>query len=156
MIPIDLANPDKPYGSTSYGQVSPNASTLFNFDIPASDAGKSCKVFFSMPSQSVLQNAQGSNYYFSGDGAVVFSRMGSLAYQATTYDDVAYGRIGRRDLGALKMSPGNNYVIETFDCGSTIGTGVSYMIAEPAGRDTCLVYYQEGAPVPVGLFISTC
>ncbi|KAH6657949.1 ubiquitin 3 binding protein But2 C-terminal domain-containing protein [Truncatella angustata] len=156
MIPIDRANPDKAYGPTPYGQVSPNASTLFNFDIPASDAGRSCKVFFSLPSQARLQSAQGSSYYFTGDGSAVFSRMRSLANQGTTYNDVALGRIGRTDLGALKMSPGNNYVIETFDCGAAIGTGVSYMIAEPAGRDTCLVYYQEGAPVPVGMFISTC
>lgn len=156
MIPVDRANPDKPYGPTLYGQVSPNASTLFNFDIPSSDAGKSCKVFLSMPSQSVMQTTQGGKYYFTGDGSVVFSRMGSLASQDSTYNDIALGRIGRRDLGAIKMSPGNNYVIETFDCGSAIGLGVSYMITEPAGRDTCLVYYQQGAPVPVGMFISTC
>lgn len=154
MVPVDLASPDKAYGSTSYGQVSPNASTLYNFDISASDAGKSCKVFFAMPSQSVLRNAQGSDYYFSGDGSVVFSRMGTLANQATTLNDVA--QMGRKDLGAVKLSPGNNYVIETFDCSNAIGAGVSYMIAEPVGRDTCLIYYQESAPVSVGLFISTC
>jgi hypothetical protein len=156
MVPIDRANPDKPYGPTLYGQVSPNASTLFNFGIPASDAGKSCKAFFSFPSQSVLQSAQESNYYLSGDGSVVFSRMGTLANQGTTYNDVALGRIGRSDLGALKMVPGNSYVIETFDCSGAIGSGVSYMVAEPVGRDTCLVYYQESSPVPVGMFISTC
>lgn len=156
MIPIDRANPDKPYGPTSYGQISPNASTLFNFDIPASDAGRSCKVFFSMPPQSMLQNAQAGGYYFTGDGSVLFSRMGTLATSGTTYNDVALGRIERRDLGALVVSPGHNYAIESFDCSSAIGTGVSYMLAEPAGRDTCLVYYQEGSPIPVGMFISTC
>ncbi|KAK6209152.1 hypothetical protein LQW54_006606 [Pestalotiopsis sp. IQ-011] len=105
MIPIDRANPDKPYGPTSYGQISPNASTLFNFDIPASDAGRSCKVFFSMPPQSMLQNAQAGGYYFTGDGSVLFSRMGTLATSGTTYNDVALGRIERRDLGALVVMP---------------------------------------------------
>ncbi|KAF7523356.1 hypothetical protein G7054_g11811 [Neopestalotiopsis clavispora] len=156
MIPIDRAHPDKAYGPTLYGQISPNASTIFDFDIPASDAGRSCKVFFSMPPQSVLQSAQAGGYYFTGDGSVLFSRMGTLATSGTTYNDVALGHIERRDLGALVVSPGNNYVIETFDCASAIGTGVSYMLAEPVGRDTCLVYYQEGSPVPVGMFISTC
>ncbi|KAI1853059.1 hypothetical protein JX265_012815 [Neoarthrinium moseri] len=154
LVPIDVANPDKAYGSSAYGQVSPNASTLFNFDFPAADAGKSCKVFFSLPSQSVLQSQQGSSYYFTGDGSVVFSRLGSAASAATTYNDIAQGRIGRNDLGALRLQPGNTYVIETFACPA--GQGVSYMVAEPAGHDTCLIYYQEGAPVPVGLFVSTC
>ncbi|KAK9802312.1 putative Ubiquitin 3 binding protein But2 C-terminal domain-containing protein [Seiridium cardinale] len=120
MIPLDRANPDKPYGPTLYGQVSANASTLFNFDIPASDAGKSCKVFFSMPSLAALQSGQSGSYYFTGDGSVVFSQMGAMANPGTTYNDVALGRIGRRDLGAIKMSPGNNYVIETFDCSGAV------------------------------------
>jgi hypothetical protein len=149
LIPIDRANPDKAYGPSPYGQVSPNASTLFTFDVPPSDAGKSCKVFFALPSQ------QSASYFLSGDGAVVFSRLGGDVNQGTTYNDVVSGRVGdRSDLGALRLNPGNTYVVEAFACPA--GQKLTYAMDEPLGRDTCLVYNQGKTPVPIGMFVSTC
>lgn len=149
LVPIDRANPDMAYGQSPYGQVSPNASSLFTFDIPATDAGKSCKVFFALPSQ------QSASYFLSGDGSVVFSRLGGDVNQGTTYNDVLSGRAGgRAALGALKLTPGNTYVLESFACPA--GQKLTYALDEPVGRDTCLVYKQGATPVPIGMFVSTC
>lgn len=148
LVPVDTANPDKAYGSTFYGQISPNASTIFNFVFPALDAGKSCKTFFSLPTKGQLQN---SDYYFTGDGSVTFSRLSMNGDLNTTYNSVAGGA---RELGTLRLVPGNTYVIETFDCPA--GQTVTYMASEASGKDTCLVYYQDYNPGEIGMFTSTC
>ncbi|KAI0121072.1 ubiquitin 3 binding protein But2 C-terminal domain-containing protein [Xylariales sp. AK1849] len=158
LVPIDRASPDKAYGSTLYGQVSPNASTIFNFAITPSDAGRSCKVFFSFPSRYALAQVSSSDFYFSGDGSVLFSRLGGPADLGTTWNGLlGSGSVvgaGMRTLGALRLSPGNTYVLETFDCPA--GQTVTYMMSEPVGGDTCLVYLQDWIPTEIGMFISTC
>ncbi|KAH8682665.1 ubiquitin 3 binding protein But2 C-terminal domain-containing protein [Xylariales sp. PMI_506] len=150
LVPIDSANPTMAYGSTTYGQVSPNASTIFNFAIPATAGGYSCKVFFLLPTAST------SSYYLTGDGSVLFARISDPADATTTTFQSVMNGMGIRTLGALSISRGNAYVVEAYDCPA--GQTVSYMMAEPLGKDTCLVYLQdaEGGWNNVGMFISIC
>jgi len=44
IVPIDSQNPNKAYGTSYNGSASGSQSSIFNFDIPASDAGKTCSL----------------------------------------------------------------------------------------------------------------
>ncbi|ORY70281.1 ubiquitin 3 binding protein But2 C-terminal domain-containing protein [Pseudomassariella vexata] len=161
IIPIDKAHPTKPYGSSLFGQVSENASTIFNFDIPLSSAAtdQSCKTIFAFPTKDQLQT---SSYFFTGDGLVSFARLGEDVGVGldTTYDKAVEMGRGERELGVFELRPGNTYVIESFECKELAGREVVYvmMVAKGYGDgvETCLVYFQDWNPSPIGLFIRKC
>ncbi|KAH7018349.1 ubiquitin 3 binding protein But2 C-terminal domain-containing protein [Microdochium trichocladiopsis] len=159
MVPVDSGHPDQSYGPSYYGQISQNASTFYNFDIPASDAGKTCTLFFDFPYASFTS----TGYMWSGTGKLSFEQMRGPAISNTTYNsrpDVFM------EIANLDIEPGENYVVNTFPCPA--GERVTYQIREDhvssnAGDsdsqhrpDTCLYYLQEHKPVPMGLFISKC
>ena len=155
LVPVDHANPAKAYGPSAYGQVSPNVSTVFNFDIPWSWAGQSCKAIFSLPTFAQLGDG-GGDLYFDGTGAVAFARVSLPAAPETTFQDVFGNTPGvkRVDLGAAYLVPGTTYVIESFAC--LAGQTITYLATDPEGQDTSLVYAQGTPPVLLGLFIATC
>ncbi|KAK7914970.1 hypothetical protein PG985_012673 [Apiospora marii] len=178
MIPVDRTNPSKAYGPTFLGQLTLNFSTLFNVEIPAAYAGKSCKVFFSFPTLAQLAGSNGTeSYYFAGSGGVAFARLGKAAALDTTWADV-FGDSGgtassnnnnngsdsngggsslgggATPLGQTEISPGHSYVVDRFACPA--GSTLTYLITEPEGADTYLVYLQNDVPVALGLFMSVC
>lgn len=165
MIPVDRSNPHRAYGPTYLGQVSQNFSTVFNVDVPAAYAGKSCKVFFSFPTLDQLAGSNGTeSYYFAGSGGVAFTRLEKPASLDTTWEDVfgdaggravsSNGTNGITPLGQTNMSPGHSYVVDRFACPA--GSTLTYLITEPDKEDTYLVYLQNDVPVALGLFMSVC
>lgn len=146
IIPVDSSNADHAPGTSYFGEVSSTISSLFNFDIPAGDAGKKCSLVFLFPKQEDLET---SSFTFSGSGDIDFSYLNGPASQTTTYNN----RPGVwEDLGVVRVAPGNSYLIATFDCpaGQAIGFEMS------AVGDTCLNYFQDYNPSPIGLYITKC
>lgn len=54
IIPIDSANPNEAYGSSYNGTISETVSSIYNFDIPVSDNGKTCSLVFYFPGTSTI------------------------------------------------------------------------------------------------------
>lgn len=146
IIPIDSSNPSSAPGTSYFGEVSSTISSIFNFDIPASDGGKDCSLIFLFPLQSQLTT---SSFTFSGNGGIDFSKLNGVATSSTSYSNAP--GLGA-DFGTTVVAPGNSYTIVTFPCPA--GTIVSFEMK--AVGDTCLTYFQDYNPSPIGLYITTC
>lgn len=146
IIPIDSSNPNSAAGTSYFGTISSTISSIFNFDIPASDSGKKCSLVFLFPTQAQLTT---SSFTFSGNGGLDFSLLNGVATQAT---DFANAPAVKTDYGVTTVAPGNSYSIATFDCPA--GTAVSFEVK--ASGDTKLSYFQDYNPSPIGLYITTC
>ena len=146
IIPVDKSKPNYAPGTSYFGEVSSTISSIFNFDIPSSDAGKKCSLVFLFPLQSQLQT---SSFTFSGTGGIDFKWLSQAATQATTYNNQPGVK---QDLGAKTVSPGHSYVIDTFACPA--GQAIAFEMS--AVGDTCLRYFQDYNPAPIGLYITTC
>lgn len=146
IVPIDSSQPNTALGTSYFGEVSSTISTIFNFDIPASDSGKTCNLIFLFPTQAQLTT---SSFTFAGNGGIDFSLLSSVATQST---DFANAPAVKTDYGVTTVAPGNSYSIATFPCPA--GTAVSF--EAKASGDTCLRYFQDYNPSPIGLYITTC
>ncbi|RMJ26505.1 hypothetical protein PHISP_02603 [Aspergillus sp. HF37] len=138
IIPVDSSAPNKVPGTALNGTVTDTVSTIFNFDIPKSDAGKTCNLVFLFPEQHELET---SAFSFSGNGKIDFAKLSGDATQSTCYSNrpsVA------KDYGVTKVSPGNSYLIATFSCPA--GETVSFQMSD-AGT-TELEYFQDYNPKP--------
>ncbi|KAL3466056.1 ubiquitin 3 binding protein But2 C-terminal domain-containing protein [Aspergillus heterothallicus] len=146
IIPIDSSSPDAAAGTSYNGTVSSTVSTIFNFDIPASDAGRTCSLVFLFPKQEDLET---SSFSFSGDGQVSFGAVSEPATQDTTYNNAPSVS---QNLGNYTISPGNSYAISTFECpaGQTVGYEISN-----AGS-TSFDFFEDYNPSPLGLYITKC
>lgn len=118
--------------------MSSTISTIFNFDIPYSDTGKTCSLVFLFPKQSDLQT---SSFTFSGSGAIDFSMLSGIATQSTTF---ANAPTVKTDYGITPVAPGNSYTIATFPCPAN--TAVAFEMKSQGG--TCLDYFQDYNPSP--------
>ncbi len=138
MISVSSTNPDKAYGTSYNGQVSrADIRTLFNFDIPASAAGKTCSLIFLFPRQDQLQT---SSFSISGDGDTAFASLTGVVNQGTTNNNAAGVA---KDYGVINLKPGNPYRVATFDCPA--GTTQSYSMTA-IGTD--FHYFQDYNPSP--------
>jgi len=146
IIPIDSSNPNAAAGTSYFGTISSTISSIFNFDIPAADSGKTCSLVFLFPTQAQLTT---SSFTFSGNGGLDFSLLNGVATQAT---DFANAPAVKTDYGVTTVAPGNSYRIATFNCPA--GTAVSFEVK--ASGDTKLSYFQDYNPSPIGLYITTC
>ncbi|GAM40099.1 GPI anchored cell wall protein [Talaromyces pinophilus] len=146
IVPIDSSSPDTAGGTQFKAEVTSTISTIFNFDIPASDAGKTCSLVFHFPQQKDLQT---SSFTFSGDGKVDFAELSSPATQSTTFNNAPPVKT---DFGVTTITPGNSYVISSFACPS--GQAVAFEMKE-AGT-TEFTFFEDFNPSPIGLFITTC
>ncbi|KAL4986153.1 ubiquitin 3 binding protein But2 C-terminal domain-containing protein [Aspergillus falconensis] len=146
IIPIDSSSPDEAYGTQFNGTVTPTVSTIFNFDIPAADAGKTCSLVFLFPRQEDLET---SAFDFSGDGTIQFSAVETPATQSTTYNNAP--QISQ-NFGQFIVSPGNSYTVSSFECpaGQTVGYEMS------TAGSTNLEFFEDYNPSPIGLFITVC
>jgi hypothetical protein len=146
IIPVDSSKPDTAAGTSYNGIVTSTISSLFNFDIPASDAGKTCSLIFLFPTQSQMIT---SSFTFSGNGGIDFSMLSSVASASTTYNNAPDVKT---DYGVTQVAPGHSYSIATFPCPA--GTAISFKMK--ASGDTNLNYFQDYNPSPIGLYITTC
>jgi hypothetical protein len=146
IIPIDSSNPSSAPGTSYFGKVSSTISSIFNFDIPASDAGKTCSLIFLFPLQSQLTT---SSFTFSGNGGIDFSKLNGVATGATSYSNAPGVAT---DYGTTVVAPGNSYTIATFPCPAN--TAISFEMK--AVGDTNLNYFQDYNLSPIGLYITTC
>ncbi|KAI3318063.1 ubiquitin 3 binding protein But2 C-terminal domain-containing protein [Xylariaceae sp. AK1471] len=147
IIPVDKSAPNTAPGTSFFGEVSSTKSSAFNFDIPSSDKGKTCKLVFYFPEKSQLET---SSYNFSGSGAVNFARLSKPVTESTSYatlPSVAHS------YGQKTVAPGNAYTIDSFACPA--GERISFEMSAAAGDDsTDLRFFQDWNPCPIGMFIT--
>lgn len=138
IVPVDSTEPDTPLGTQFNGKISSTISTIFNFDIPQSDAGKTCTLVFLFPEKSQLQT---SSFNFTGDGRVDFAQMSAPASQKTTFHTTPSIK---KDFGVSTLAPGSSFVITTFPCpaGETIAFDM-----ENSGS-TELEFFEDFNPAP--------
>jgi len=136
IVPIDSSKPDTAFGTSYNGTVSATVSSIFNFDVKASDAGKTCSLIFLFPWQSQLET---SSYEVAGNGSIDFYMLNSPATTGTTFKNVP---AVKTEYGMAKLEPGHSYSVANFPCpgGSAIG-----IKAEACG-DTYLNYFQDYNP----------
>ena len=146
IVPVDSTTPTTAKGTSYNGIVSSTVSSIFNFDIPASYAGKTCSLVFLFPTQDKLVT---SSYNLSGTGALNASQLTGPASSSTSYSTTPAVESA---LGTTSIAPGNSYVIATQACAA--GQTIAY---ELSATDTLtLNYFQNmGAPA-IGLYITVC
>ncbi|KAI9702354.1 MAG: hypothetical protein M1836_000833 [Candelina mexicana] len=138
IVPVDSNNPNRAAGTSFNGQVTPSIASIFNFDIPQSDSGKTCSLVFLFPKQSDLQT---SSFTFSGSGSIDFSSLQGPANAQTSFSNTPALAV---DLAVITVAPGNSYNIASFPCpaGQTVGFKLS------TTSDTNLNYFQDFNPAP--------
>ncbi|KAI1502534.1 ubiquitin 3 binding protein But2 C-terminal domain-containing protein [Biscogniauxia marginata] len=148
IILIDKGNPDKAYGPNNamYIQVSPNASSIFNFRFADSDAGKTCELFFAI--------GPGRPYYLAGTGVVDFAALDGWADANTTYGTAPRAM---RALDAVALGPGMSRGLGAFACPGSRSRN-SILVAEAPYADTCFECLQGGVGdgAMIGLYMSKC
>ncbi|CAM1510104.1 Fc.00g004390.m01.CDS01 [Cosmosporella sp. VM-42] len=146
IVPVDSSKPDTAPGTSYFGDISGSVSSIFNFDIPSSDEGKKCSLVFLFPEQKDLET---SSFTISGSGDLDFSSLKDTASESTTWNN----KPGKKnDYGTTRVAPGSSYLIATFDCPA--GTAIAFEIDSVGG--TCLNYFQDYNPSPIGLYITKC
>lgn len=138
IIPINSSTPDTAYGTQYFGTVSETVSTIFNFDIPSSYEGSTCNLVFMFPEKADLET---SDYTFSGNGKIDFSKLSEVASSSTTYDNAPSVS---ENLGDITISAGNTYVVSTFSCPA--GETVAYEMSEAGTTD--LYWFNDWNPSP--------
>jgi len=126
--------------------VTSTISSIFNFDIPSSDSGKTCSLVFLFPQKADLQT---SSFSFSGDGNIDVAQLSTPATSSTTFDNAPSVM---KNLGAITVSPGSNNVISTFSCPA--GQTVAFEMKNAGTTD--LNFFEDFNPSPIGLFITVC
>lgn len=147
IVPISSASPDKAYGTSYNGVVNSTISSLFNFDIPASYASKTCSLVFLFPTQDMLET---SSYTFSGTGAIDFKQLTTTVTTGSTYNSIG---ATTTDFGSKNITPGSWTVANTFTCPA--GQAISYEMTT-GGSNTNFWWFEDYNPSPIGLFITTC
>ena len=147
IVPVNKDKPDQAYGTSYNGTITPSISSIFNFDVPASYAGKTCTLFFLFPTQDKLVT---SAYSFSGSGGFDVEKLQSPATEQTTYNTVP----GHLDSfgGPSSVSPGNEYLIKSGPCSA--GQRVAYKVSSTGSLS--LNYFQDFNPSPIGLYYTYC
>jgi hypothetical protein len=146
IVPIDSINPTNVVGNSYFDEISLTISSIFNFDIPASDLGKTCSLVFLLPTKAQLTT---SSFILSGNGGLGFSLLNGVATSTTSYSNAPSVK---NDYGVTIIAPGNSYSIATFPCPA--GTTISFELR--AGGEIFLNYFQDYNPSPIGLYITKC
>lgn len=147
IVPVSSASPNTAYGTQYNGTVNSTVSTIFNFDIPASYAGKTCSLVFLFPEQSQLET---SAYTFNNQGGLVSHVLSSTADQSTTYANQPSQALQNGAISSLQS--GNSYVISTDSCPA--GTAVSFELSSTNGL--ALEFFEDYNPSPLGLYVRAC
>ncbi|EHK40052.1 hypothetical protein TRIATDRAFT_42133 [Trichoderma atroviride IMI 206040] len=148
IIPVDKTKPDNAPGTSFFGEVSSSVSSIFNFDIPSDDKGKTCSLVFLFPQQKDLTT---SSFNITGSGALDFASLSKPATQSTTFNNQPSKK---QDFGTTTVSPGHSYTIATFACPA--GEAIAFEISDANGGGTSFRYFQDYNPSPIGLYITKC
>lgn len=146
IVPVDSANPSKAYGTSYNGKVSATVSSIFNFDIKSSDAGKTCSLVFLFPKQADLET---SSYTFNGKGGLKITALKAPATEQTTY---ASSPAAVQSTTVESVAPGNSYLVESFACPA--GDRIGFEFSSTGGLE--LEYFQDYNPSPIGAYITVC
>jgi hypothetical protein len=146
MVPVDSSSPDKAAGTSYNGTVNSHTCTIYNFDIPASMAGKKCSTIFLLPKKQDLET---SSYTISGSGECTVSKMKTPANQNTDY---ANKSAKESDVASITLTPGSSYTVDTGACAA--GQTVSYMMC--GSGDFSINYFQDWNPSPIGMYVRQC
>lgn len=147
IVPIDASSPKTAYGTQYNGTITPSISTIFNFDIPASYAGKECSTIFLFPKLSELET---SSYSFNNQGGFTISILNGVATEATTY---ANAPAVAAQIGSVpSLEAGNSYTLSHDSCPA--GARVSFEVTSTGGLD--LEFFQDYNPSPLGLYVRAC
>lgn len=147
IVPVDSAAPTTAHGTSYNGQLSSTLSTLFNFDIPASYAGKTCSLVFLLPEKKDLET---SDFTLAGAGGIAVSKLAKPAEEGTTYASVpaSAGAVGKVE----SVVPGNAWVVASAACEA--GARVGYEVKATGGLE--LEWFEDWNPSPIGLFVTVC
>ncbi|KAG6325154.1 hypothetical protein E4U22_004336 [Claviceps purpurea] len=146
IIPVDKSNPDKAYGTSFFGEVTPSRSSIFNFDIPVSDRDKTCTLIFLFPEQSQLET---SSYTLYGEGKIHALALDRLATTSTTWNN----KPGKLSAGHTAIvRPGQSNSIASFPC--SVNQTLTFELL--SSGNTNLRYFQDYNPAPIGLYIAKC
>ncbi|KEQ84895.1 glycoside hydrolase [Aureobasidium pullulans EXF-150] len=147
IVPVDSSNPSKAYGTQYNGTISPKVSTIFNFDIPASYAGKTCSTVFLFPQLNQLET---SSYSFNDQGGFTIAVLNGVADESTTYSNApaVAKQIGSVD----QLKRGSSHTLSMDACPA--GTRVSFEVTSTGGLD--LEFFQDYNPSPLGLYVRAC
>jgi hypothetical protein len=146
---------DKPDYVFGFGNPSLNGtvigkyeSSIFNFDIPAKDAGKTCTLRFLFPMQSQLEtSAFEFKEPYDVPAGLVFSQLAKPANEYTMHSDMT-SAVG--DAYEINIRPGNAYKVTDFLCPAG-----KMMAWRMDGVETTLLnYFQDYNPCPIGLYIT--
>ena len=147
IVPVSKEKPDTAQGTSYNGTISSSTSSIFNFDIPAEDLGKTCTLVFLLPTQEKLTT---SAFSLTGNGGIDIALLKSPATEQTTYNNVP---ATDKDIGGpASVSPGNEYVIASAPCEA--GSRQGYKVSATGNID--LDYFQDYNPSPIGLYITVC
>ncbi|KAK3647662.1 hypothetical protein LTR56_007891 [Elasticomyces elasticus] len=144
IVALDRVHQSMQLGNSLNGYASPNVSSLFNFEIPASDAGKMCTLKFILPAEGTMET---SSYELSGSGHFNFA-----ALKGSANKDMTYGSAPavKKYMKSIAMVPGNAYTIDEFKCPA--GEQVAFSMSSTGSAS--LIYFQDFNPCPVGLYIT--
>lgn len=156
IILTDKGNPDTAYGPNDAGyiQVSPNASTIFDFRLDAADLGRTCEFEFRLPTTLTNPTGNGNGtgggvFNLTGTGIVTFAALHGWADANTTYANTP--RV-IQTMETTALFPGLRHAFGQFPCpGDTARTAV--LLGEGPAADTCLDGRQGDG---VGLVLRKC
>ncbi|KAI1264846.1 hypothetical protein F5Y18DRAFT_68628 [Xylariaceae sp. FL1019] len=148
IVLTDKGNPDRSYPNPdSLIQISPNASSIFNFALQDSNIGRTCELFFLLKSGSLF-NLTGTN------GLVGFWGLDGWGAEGTTYNSMP-NILWELTGGDLGMHDGLGVSLGQFECaGNTTQLGVLMMEGRMA--DTCFDAVQGQVGEDRGMYLNIC
>jgi len=151
IIPVSSHEPETAFGTSYNGTINSVVSSIFNFDIPASDAGKTCSLIFLLPQQTELTT---SAFELTGSGGLDISQLKAPATEQTTYNSVPQTEVYMPEHlgGPSGVAPGNEYVVTSGPCAA--GQRIGYLVAATGTLN--LNYFQDYNPSAIGFYITVC
>ena len=146
IVPVNKNSPSTSYGTQYDASINQENSTIFQFDIPQSYAGKQCSLVFLWPKQSQLET---SSFTTSGSGGLTFGQCSAQTTASTTYQSAG----DCKTVGSISnAAAGNSYVVASGPCAA--GQSVSYEAS--ATGSLSLSFFEDWNPSPIGAFITSC
>ncbi|KAK6607590.1 hypothetical protein H4I96_03825 [Botrytis cinerea] len=154
IVPVSSESPDHPFGNQYTAHITPQNSTIFNFDVPSTAPYTgNCALLFLFP---VASATEAGTYNFTGieeetdeNGGIDFSLLSAIANANTTYNTQP---TVATDFGKVEVLPGKGYTVSTFACPA--GKTVSYEAKSVGGLG--LEYFENSAPSAIGLYMVPC
>ncbi|KAI2638628.1 ubiquitin 3 binding protein But2 C-terminal domain-containing protein [Xylaria nigripes] len=143
IILTDQGNPDTAYGPNEgkHIQISPNASSIFNFHFDDTDIGKTCELSFRI--------THGLPFNLTGTGIATLTALDDVAAANTTYNTMPRAI---ETIDNVLLYEGMQHGFGAFPCpGSSSHGGV--LLGEAPMADTCLDCMQGNG---MGMFLRKC